>query len=127
MLNETVQKLDCGLEEAELQISTAGRLLSFLLQSNQHLQEKCQDLKNRQRRNNLRIYGRNGHTINFIDPFVKQLNLSSEFNLGTERAYRSLHRKKEKNQQIRQILRDQLWSDFQTSGLKNAFHTEFGK
>lgn len=106
MLNEMVNKLDNRLEEAESQISTsedrnavAERLLSFLLQSNQYLQEKCQDLENQERCKNLRIYGvtedaENGYLLKFIDSFIKGLlNLSPELNLGIERAHRSLQKK----------------------------------
>uniref|UniRef100_A0A667WUH6 L1 transposable element RRM domain-containing protein n=1 Tax=Myripristis murdjan TaxID=586833 RepID=A0A667WUH6_9TELE len=95
MLNETVQKLDSRLE-AEHRIITSvdrnavsERLLSFLLQNLEH----------QERRSNLRIYGvaedtESGVMLKFIDPLIKDLlNLPLEFNLGIERAHRSLQKK----------------------------------
>lgn len=59
-------------------------------------EERCEEIENRARRNNLRIYGvpenfESGDTIEWVDKFLKELlHLLDDLDLQIERAHRSL-------------------------------------
>ncbi|RXM94975.1 hypothetical protein EOD39_17394 [Acipenser ruthenus] len=72
------------------------RLLTYLLKKEKLLTEGCEEIENRARRNNLRIYGvpegtERENLIQFTKTFLKELlKLPPDLELNIERAHRSL-------------------------------------
>lgn len=103
-VKEQIRGCEKRLEEAEQRVSSvedngarADRLLAYMLRKQRRLEAHCEDIENRSRRSNLRIYrvkeGAEGgeNMIDFIARLLKTaLKLPEEEDLGIERAHRSL-------------------------------------
>lgn len=95
--------LDHRMDEAERRVSTAEdqqakheRMISYLLHRETNLANKCDDLENRLRRNNIRLYGipeqsEKDDMIGFVVNFLKSaLKLQEGLEIRVERAHRAL-------------------------------------
>uniref|UniRef100_A0A3B3CK51 L1 transposable element RRM domain-containing protein n=1 Tax=Oryzias melastigma TaxID=30732 RepID=A0A3B3CK51_ORYME len=86
------------------------RAIRYLLKREAKVSAKCEDLKSRARRNNLRVYGiREGEEKNDMIGFVTTmihtaLNLPADLDLGVERAHRSLTTKPKETEPPRSII-----------------------
>lgn len=91
------------MTEAESRVSATedrqhkhDKMLSYLLRRDINLANKCDDLENRLRRNNIRLYGileqsEKDDMINFVVFFLKSaLKLQDGLDIKMERAHRAL-------------------------------------
>lgn len=77
----------------------SSRLLGYLLRRERQLEERCEELENFTRRNNLRVYGvlegtESGDMAQWAETFLKALlDLPTDSSLLIERAHRSLQQR----------------------------------
>ncbi len=117
-LKDQITKLETRIVEAEERIRNNedsvmrhGRVIRYLLQREVELSARCDDLQNRLRRNNLRIYqvpenseeGKN--PVEFVkDLFTSTLNALPDADIKIERAHRSLAPKPKDTEPPRSIV-----------------------
>lgn len=103
-VNEQIRGCEKRLDEAEQRVSNiedhgtrADRLLAYTIRKQRRLEAHCEDIENRARRSNLRIYGvkegteGEGNMLEFTAKLLKTaLKLPEAEDLGIERAHRSL-------------------------------------
>lgn len=102
-LKQKTEGLDQRLTEVETRVSEVEhghmrheRALGYLLRKEAYLSNKCDDIENRIRRKNMRIYGiperaEKDDMISFVTNFLKgSLTLQDGLNIELERAHRAL-------------------------------------
>lgn len=105
-LEQSVEKMGDRLSDVERRIgqveegsARSTRLLGYLLRREKQLEERCEELENYTRRNNLRIYGvtegsESGDMVQWTETFIRELlNMPPDFPLQLERAHRSLQQR----------------------------------
>lgn len=116
-LNQRMEKLEQRTEEAETRVGVVEdtgqrheRMLRHLLKREAALTNMCDDLQNRMRRNNLRIYqvpedSEENDTAGFVKNLIETaLQLPPEVNIKIERAHRSLGLKPARSAPPRSII-----------------------
>lgn len=100
-IKQQMEKLDERVTAAENRVSAAEdrsmrqeRVMGYLLRRDVSLAAKCDDLENRLRRNNIRLYGiiegaEKSNMLAFITDFL-QLDLQTKLDIKIERAHRAL-------------------------------------
>lgn len=96
-------ELEQRMNEAEIRVSALEdsgakreRMLSYLLRREANLANKCDDMENRLRRNNIRLYGipegsEKDNMVDFVKHFLRNsLKLQDETDIRVERAHRAL-------------------------------------
>lgn len=105
-LEQSVEKMGERLTHAEDRINQveegsarSARLLGYLLRRERQLEDRCEELENFTRRNNLRVYGikegsERGDMVQWTSSFLRDLlELPLDTVLQIERAHRSLQQK----------------------------------
>lgn len=105
-LEHSVEKMGERLADTERQIdqvedrsARSTCMLGYLLRREKQLEERCEELDNYTRRNNLRIYGvtggsESGGMVQWTETFLRELlDIPRDFPLQLERAHRSLQQR----------------------------------
>lgn len=106
-LEQTVENLGDRLTQAENRINQvedesarSSRLMGYLLRRERQLEERCEDLENYTRKNNLRVYGvpegkETGDVAKWVETFLTELlDLPEDSPLMIERAHRSFQQRR---------------------------------
>lgn len=87
------------INQVEEESARGSRLLGYLLRRKRQLEERCEELENYTRRNNLRVYDvteglESGDMVHWTETFLRELlDLSPDFPIQLERANRSLQQR----------------------------------
>lgn len=105
-LEQSVEKMGERMTHAESRIhqveegsARSARLLGYLLRRERQLEDRCEELENYTRRNNLRVYGvaegsESGDMVKWTESFLRELlDIPADFPLHLERAHRSLQQR----------------------------------
>lgn len=105
-LEQSLGKMGERMTEAETRIgqveegsARSARLLGYLLRREKQLEERCEELENYTRRNNLRVYGvgegsESGDMVQWTETFLRDLlDIPASSPLQLERAHRSLQQR----------------------------------
>lgn len=98
-MGERLTNAEVRINQVEEDSARSSRLLGYLLRRERQLEERCEELENFTRRNNLRVYGvlegtESGDVAIWTEAFLKELlDLPTDCSLQIERAHRSLQQR----------------------------------
>ena len=105
-----INEMTTRVDDMETWSAEADAALKHMLQDQQKLEDKLNDLESRARRNNLRIHGvpedaEGGSVTEFVDKLLRtELKLSDDVDLQIQRAHRALAPKPSPNMPPRSII-----------------------
>lgn len=98
-MGERMTEAETRIEQVEEGSARSTRLLGYLLRRERQLEERCEELENYTRRNNLRVYGvgegcESGDMVQWTEAFLRELlGIPASSPLQLERAHRSLQQR----------------------------------